>query len=149
MRLEVVMPVVCTLLVTACLGGGRPLPPAHSVVESLVFRTSLSAFMAEVRSDRHDPRLDWSSDGCSAPVVGGTGRSFDFTDACTRHDFAYRNLSRIDDGRRWSASVRARVDAVFRRDMNDACARRRIGERTSCRTWAAIFHRAVRTWAGP
>lgn len=143
------MPIMCTLLVTACLGGGRAVPPAHSVVETLVFRTSLTGFVAQARSDSHDQRLDWTTDGCSAPVVGGTGRSFDFTDACRRHDFAYRNLSRMDGGRWWNPSVRARVDRVFRTDMSSDCARRPVTVRAACNAWALVFYRAVRTWAGP
>ena len=143
------MYVVCTLLVTACLGGGRPLPPAHSVVETLVFRTTLASFIRTAESSLHDVRLDWSTDGCSAPVVGGSGRTFDFGDACRRHDFAYRNLSRLDGGRWWSATMRARVDRVFRNDMTAACARRSATSRPSCNAWALVFYRAVRAWAGP
>ena len=143
------MHVVCSLLVTACLGGGRALPSPHSVVDALVFRSSLAAFIHESDSGSHDRRLDWTSDGCSAPVVGGTGRSFDFTDACRRHDFAYRNLSRMDGGRWWNARLRSRIDDVFKRDMEIHCAHRDAFERASCRAWATVFHRAVRTWAGP
>ncbi|NQV05828.1 hypothetical protein HQ535_04700, partial [bacterium] len=34
--------------------------------------------------------LVWETDGCSAPVLGAG--PFDFTLACTRHDFGWRNL---------------------------------------------------------
>ena len=40
---------------------------------------------------RQYPTLDWSNDGCSAPIVGSEGRSFNFRAACDRHDFGYRN----------------------------------------------------------
>ena len=143
------MYIVCSLLVTACLGAGRTLPPVHSVVDTLVFRTSLTAFINESESASHDRRLDWSTDGCSAPVVGGTGRSFDFTEACRRHDFAYRNFARMDDGRWWKAPLRSRIDAVFRRDMESHCARRAVTERSTCRAWALVFFRSVRALAGP
>lgn len=129
-----------------------PVPPAASALETaehLVFRSSLAAFLALADSPAHDPRLDWSSDGCSAPVVESTGRSFDFTGPCRRHDFGYRNLSVLEAGRRWTAAMRARVDAVFRRDMRSHCARRSRAARLSCRTWAEIFYRVVRARGGP
>lgn len=119
------------------------------VAERLVFRTSLVAFVATADSESRDSRLDWSTDGCSAPVVESTGRSFDFTRACRRHDFAYRNIARLDGGRHWTSHMRARVDAVFLRDMRSDCATRPRVTRASCRNWATLFHRVVRARGGP
>lgn len=120
-----------------------------TVAERLVFRTSLDMFVAMADSDRRDPRLDWSTDGCSAPVVESTGRSFDFTNACRRHDFAYRNIARLDAGRHWTSRMRSRVDAVFLRDMQLDCAARPRVARASCRNWASLFHSVVRARGGP
>ena len=119
------------------------------VAERLVFRTSLDAFVATADSESRDSRLDWSTDGCSAPFVESTGRSFDFTRACRRHDFAYRNIARLDGGRHWTSRMRARVDAVFLRDMRSDCATRPRVARASCRNWATLFHRVVRARGGP
>ncbi|MBJ7426381.1 MAG: hypothetical protein JHD22_05530, partial [Ilumatobacteraceae bacterium] len=66
-------------------------------LETLVFHTSLPAFIETLHSK--SAMLGWfdqSSDLCSAPVIGSTGRSFDFTQACERHDFAYRNYKLLD-----------------------------------------------------
>lgn len=119
------------------------------VAERLVFRTSLESFVTVADSDRRDSRLDWSTDGCSAPVVQSTGRSFDFTRACRRHDFAYRNIARLDGGKHWTSRMRARVDAVFLGDMRRDCATRPKVTRASCRNWATLFHKVVRARGGP
>ena len=121
----------------------------RSVVDHWLFRRPLTQFIAEADSPSRDVRLDWTTDGCSAPVVQGTGRSFDFTGACRRHDFGYRNYSRLDGGRWWTASLRSRIDSVFRRDMLDHCSTRPRLTRVSCRAWASVFYRAVRVASGP
>lgn len=67
-----------------------------SVVERGVFTTELTEFPRFVRENRRFYRdLDWSTDYCSAPFVGNTGRSFNFRLPCQRHDFGYRNLKII------------------------------------------------------
>lgn len=126
-----------------------PSASALQVAERLVLKESLATFLAAVESPDRDPRLDWSSDGCSAPVVESTGRTFDFTDACRRHDFGYRNIAKLENGRRWTAAMRAKVDAVFRRDMRTHCARRSSVSRVACRTWAEVYYRVVRARGGP
>ena len=139
--------VALVALVVGTVLGGRPTPVAAA--ETLVFRTTLAKFVATADSPDRDERLDWTSDGCSAPLVESTGRTFDFTNPCRRHDFAYRNIARLDGGRRWTAAMRARVDSVFRRDMRAGCAVRPRIERLSCNSWAEIFYRVVRTRGGP
>ena len=126
------MAVVASLLLAACMTAAPPPPAPHVVVRSLVFDTSLARF-----------------DGCSVPVLGSTGRTFDFFDACRRHDFAYRNLGRLDDGKWWTPQMRARVDSIFRRDMLANCAGRQPSARATCNAWAETFYRAVRIYAGP
>lgn len=120
-----------------------------TVAERLVFRTSLASFVETADSERRDARLDWTTDGCSAPLVESTGRSFDFTKACRRHDFAYRNIARLDGGQHWTSRMRSRVDSVFLRDMQRDCAARPRVTRTTCRNWAALFHSVVRARGGP
>jgi hypothetical protein len=143
------MAVLCTLIATACLSvSASPAPPAHAVAESLVFNKSLKTFIATADNNSRDKRLDWSSDGCSAPVIGSTGRTFNFYNACRRHDFAYRNFSRLDKGKWWSEALRARVDAVSKKDMALDCAARSLVDKKSCMTWMSIFYEAVRAYAG-
>lgn len=143
------MTIMCTLVVTACLSVSPSGRPAQDVARSLVFDRSLSSFIATADSRDRDPRLDWSTDGCSAPVVGSTGRTFDFYDACRRHDFAYRNFSRLLGGKLWTSSLRARIDAVFKKDMLADCRRRTGASKTSCIGWADTFYQFVRAYAGP
>ena len=147
------MLLACSLVVAASLSVTASAPvasaPVAQSVDILVFDTSLRRFITVADSRTHDRRLDWSTDGCSAPFINGTGLSFDFTPSCRRHDFAYRNYSRIDDGRHWTSKMRAKVDAVFRRDMLDSCRSRPTTSRVRCRAWADIFYRAVRIYGGP
>ena len=124
-------------------------PSEYQVAYRLTFSVSLSQFIATADSPNKDQRLNWTTDGCSAPVVGSTGRSFDFTDACRRHDFAYRNFSVIDGGKKWTSSLRDRVDRRFRSDMREHCSKRAVLDRGPCRFWAETFFRFVRTYAGP
>lgn len=146
---EVCMFALCVLVVTACVSVSSPPPSPQKVAEKLIFQSSLSSFIRAADSKNRDQRLDWSTDGCSAPVVGSTGRSFDFYNACRRHDFAYRNFTKFDGGKLWTPSLRARVDAVFKRDMLNDCARRATSMRTSCRSWVDLFYSVVRAYAGP
>ena len=140
---------------TATLVSSAPLPAASAtqrpvdVVNELVFMTSLHDFVVTASSSRRDPRLDWRTDLCSAPVVESSGKSFDFSRSCRRHDFAYRNYSRLGGARLWTASLRARVDTVFRADMRSECTSRQGSMRVRCLLWAETFYRAVRIYAGP
>lgn len=144
------MAILCTLIATACLSvSASPIPPAHVVAESLVFNKSLKTFISTADNPNRDKRLNWTTDGCSAPVIGSTGRTFNFYSACRRHDFAYRNFLRLDKGKWWTESFRARVDTVFKKDMTADCATRNSIDKKSCLTWMNIFYEVVRAYAGP
>lgn len=144
------MSFLCSLVVAAGLSvTPLPLPAAQSVAETLLFRSSLPAFVASADSPAHDVRLDWSTDGCSAPIVQSTGRSFDFYNACRRHDFGYRNMSRFKNGRVWSETLRLRIDEQLRKDMRSSCNTRDVISRTQCFAWAETFFRTVRRFGTP
>ncbi|MGA0131606.1 MAG: phospholipase A2 [Ilumatobacteraceae bacterium] len=127
--------------------------PDRAVVDRLVFDTPLKRFRIErTRAKRMHRWLITSTDGCSAPIVGSSGRSFNFRLACERHDLAYANysvLSRLSLGVEWNASLRAKVDDRFQRDLQDTCSKRRHSERLRCDAWAVLFFHAVRLAAGP
>lgn len=127
-------------------------PPARDpaadavVVDQLVFGTDLDGFVRGRSSmRRRHPQLDWTTDGCSAPLVGSTGRSFNFRSACTRHDFAYRNLARLG---LLDAAMRARVDEVFRLDLMSTCSHKPTSSRIRCLAWSEVFFAAVRAVGG-
>ena len=86
----------------------------------------------------HDPRLDYTDDGCSSPI-GSSGFFFDFLEACYRHDFAYRNYKRLGifDERK------ERADLVFIHDMRDSCGDVFIALRRQCRLMAFAYYEAV------
>jgi hypothetical protein len=142
------MSVMCALVVAAGLSAS-PLPSVseYSATQSLLFRTPLTQFISESGSPHRDTRLDWDTDGCSAPIVRSTGRSFDFYAACHRHDFGYRNIPRINGGKYWTTTMRRRVDSQFRTDMRLDCLHRPRNMQITCRAWAETFYRAVRAHA--
>ena len=142
------MTAVISLLFAASLVATSP-PEPQVIAHSLVFETSLKKFLSLADSDRKDSRLDWNTDGCSAPITGSTGVWFDFYNACRRHDFAYRNLGKIDGGKWWTSQMRARVDSVFKKDMLANCATRSSWTRPMCNALAETYYRAVRIHAGP
>ena len=142
------MAVMCSLVVAAGLSV-TPLPSAQSVAETLLFRTTLTAFVASADLLTHDARLDWSTDGCSAPIVQSTGRSFDFYNACRRHDFGYRNMSRFKDGRVWNEALRLRIDGQFRKDARASCTSKIRLTKMQCLAWAETYFRAVRSFGAP
>ena len=144
------MSFVCSLVVAAGLSvTPLPLPSAQSVAETLLFRTSLPVFVTSADSPAQDVRLDWSTDGCSAPIVQSTGRSFDFYDACRRHDFGYRNMSRFKNGRVWNETVRLRIDGQFRKDARASCTSKLRLTKVQCLAWAETYFRAVRSFGTP
>ena len=144
------MAFMCSLVVAAGLSvTPLPLPSAQSVAETLLFRTSLPVFVTSADSPAQDVRLDWSTDGCSAPIVQSTGRSFDFYNACRRHDFGYRNMSRFKNGRVWNETVRLRIDGQFRKDARASCTSKIRLTKVQCFAWAETYFRAVRSFGTP
>lgn len=118
-------------------------PPKQSTTEQYVFGKTLPEFIALADSSQHDNRLDWSSLGCTVPLLTSSGKNYDFTDSCRRNDFAYQNLPRVNAGKLWTPVMRARVDTLFRRDMRASCMNRPLLKRVSCFAWSEVFYQAV------
>jgi hypothetical protein len=121
-------------------------------VEHELFAVSLEQFVAD--AGHGDGWFDWSNDGCSAPLLGNRGASYDFLHACMRHDFGYRNLHRLE--RRygtghtfWNATDRRRVDQQFLADMKHHCRTRILWRQPSCFVFAYAYYTTVRAVAGP
>jgi hypothetical protein len=132
--------------------------PAHNAagddafIETMLFDTSVNDFQRAIATG--DRWFDWSSDGCSAPLIGNTGRSFDFTKACKRHDFGYRNLHLLEarygtGSTYWNHDERKRIDQQFLHDMDDHCHGRSFLLKPTCYAWAQTFYRVVRIAGGP
>ncbi len=113
-----------------------------AIVSYVAFDLDLAGFARQKpRLSRSHPQLDWSTDGCSAPIVGSEGRTFDFRTACARHDFSYRNFSALGV---LDESLRARIDEQFRRDLYRSCERQLRTRRVRCVAWAELFVEVVR-----
>jgi phospholipase A2-like protein len=149
--LRVLVAVTSVLTVASPASAG----PVHSatadlaVVGQMLYATSMSGFIAAVGGD---PWFDWSTDSCSAPLIGNTGRSFNFTNACRRHDFGYRNLQLLErryGGDYWNGTSRRRADQQFLADMRSHCWSRPWYDGPTCFAWAETFYAAVRVAGGP
>jgi len=148
--LRMLVAVTITLTVASPASAGSPHSDAsdQAFVERMLYATTLSNFVASVGTD---PWFDWTTDFCSAPLVGNTGRSFNFTNACRRHDFGYRNLHLLDrryGAGHWTPFTRLRVDRQFLVDMRHHCWSRAWYDEPSCLAWAAAYYRAVRLAGG-
>jgi hypothetical protein len=160
-RLAVLVAVTSVLTVAspALAGPNSPdRPTAHSAtadwtfVQRELYDISMRDFV--VASTSGDRWFDWTTDGCSAPLVGDTGMSFNFRDPCRRHDFGYRNLHILErrygsGSTYWNSSNRKRVDQQFLSDMKAHCRTRAITLQLQCRGWAEAFYGAVRVAGGP
>ena len=118
-----------------------------STIAHLMFDLDLKTFSRQYLSIRRtNTALDWTTDGCSAPVVGESGRSFNFRNACIRHDFGYRNYKAHG---LLSTESRLRLDEQFRQDMYTLCGPKIRTFKVRCAAWAEIFYAAVRAGGGP
>ena len=148
----VVLPVLATLLLDEAPAVAAPGPARAEVTartDQLIFITALDEFQRQRAAAGPVDGLDWSSDGCSVPVLQEPQRSvpqgFDFRAACERHDFGYRNLKAQA---RFTEDVRRRIDDGFRADMDAVCAQQSgwLGFRAVyCRHIAEDYHFWVRS----
>lgn len=107
---------------------------AVATTDRLLFSETLSTFVATRAAADRPTDVDWSSDGCSNSPDSPFG--YDFTKACWRHDFGYRNYKAQN---RFTEDARLRIDNNFRSDMYALC-----GSRSLCRWTADIYYKAVR-----
>lgn len=144
LRVVVAVTILLTVASPAEAGSTRSESADQAYVEQLMYATSMSGFLDAVGDDNW---FDWSTDFCSAPLVGNTGRSFNFTNSCRRHDFGYRNLHLLDrryGSGHWTSGSRKRVDQQFLADMKSQCRSRPWWDEPTCYAWAQTFYTAVR-----
>lgn len=108
-----------------------------AITDELVFEVSMATFQ-ERRSTRDPPCCDWTSNGCSWSPDNPFG--FDFSQACERHDFGYRNF---EDQNRFSEENRLRIDDQFRSDLYNQC-EEEGDEEEVCKFLANVYYAAVR-----
>ena len=126
-----------------------PVPVLSNVdaVRHIEFDLDIATFSRQRFSLRRQyPALDWTTDGCSAPIVGSEGRSFNFRTACDRHDFGYRNFKALG---LFDTSTRTLIDEQLHRDMNRACDSQRRTFKVRCIAWSEVFYTLVRAAGGP
>ncbi|MEU6644846.1 phospholipase [Saccharomonospora sp. NPDC046836] len=125
--------VAATLFVGA---GTAPAVDVRAVTDQYLFQQTLSQFSSTRAAAPYANVLDWSSDACSWSPDKPLG--YDFTAACHRHDFGYRNYKRQS---RFTEANRKRIDDSFYSDMKTVCA-----GRWACNSAAWTYYQAVRTF---
>ncbi len=161
---------IAVVLVTVSIASCTP-KPTVAQFDRTVYATSLAAFrdwwrIEHARVQHVSPatvdrwlvaapeRLDaaaarsgtWnlSTDRCSfAPDAGPV---FDFRFPCIRHDFAWRNLKRLQTRLGGSIDTRARrlaANRQFLRDMQAGCSARPVLQRPACGAVANAYFHAV------
>jgi hypothetical protein len=151
----VLVAVTSVLTVASPAHAGPPIHDSRSdwaFLEHELFEVPLDQFVHDARTG--DRWFDWSTDGCSAPLLGNRGNSYDFLQPCMRHDFGYRNLQRMEHrygaGRTfWNPANRHRVDQQFLADMKHHCHTRVFWRQPACFVYAYTYYAAVRAVAGP
>jgi Flp pilus assembly pilin Flp len=115
-------------------------PGTRDIVDQYISDASLQEFLDYRNSDERDPRLDYSTDECSAPVLGNS--PFNFKDACLRHDFGYRNYKKLGVFK----EMKSTVDKRFLQDMKDHCAEQSVWKRPACYGMAYTYYNAVKAF---
>lgn len=87
---------------------------ARNVTDALLFSDSLHDFLITREKYRWMPTFDWSSNGCSGPVLDHQL----FRESCYRHDFGYRNFKKQE---RCGGKNRENIDTKFYEDMKNDC----------------------------
>ncbi|MET9995232.1 phospholipase A2 [Streptomyces mutabilis] len=75
------------------------------------------------RAGKPDPyEFNWSTNKCNFPAPNSVG-IYDFTPACIRHDFGYRNYKDLfgKNNFRTQPNGRKLIDEIFLQDMNAIC----------------------------
>lgn len=101
--------------------------------------SSYNAFMAARNNQAAwaDYGFDWSTDYCSSSPDNPFG--FPFKDACSRHDFGYRNYK---DAGQFPAN-KDRLDDMLYADLKRVCATYSGATKTSCDSTAWVYYQAV------
>ncbi|WP_329391616.1 phospholipase (plasmid) [Streptomyces sp. NBC_01351] len=75
------------------------------------------------KPDRYEFR--WTTNVCNSPAPNSIG-SYDFTLACVRHDFGYRNYRDLfgEAAFRDNPTGKQRIDQIFLQDLNQVCDQR-------------------------
>ena len=105
---------------------------------------SVSVFNTMYANRIHGPynEFNWTTDLCSFSPENPFG--FNFSRACRRHDFNYRNFK---DTRIFTSTNKTKIDAVFYNDARAICAPFSWLKRISCNGLALTYYNAIRAFA--
>lgn len=125
--------------------------PTRIVGMNEVLLAPMKTFISAYRNRRTPCFHDWSTDGCSAPLVKPEPM---FSRPCFRHDWGYRTLRSADKrygrGSIWNEPNKAAVDTRFLYDMRLECKVRHLSffQDTNCKNKASMYYLAVAKYHG-
>ncbi|MEV1287121.1 phospholipase [Micromonospora sp. NPDC049679] len=149
-RLPALLATTALALLTALglAGPAAAAPPDKPAVLSSWTQTSASSFNAWNSARANQGAwaayaFDWSTDYCSSSPDNPLG--FDFTLACYRHDFGYRNYKAAGQ----FPGNKNRLDSAFYEDLKRKCATYSSSVRPACTSLAWTYYEAVRAFGAP
>lgn len=137
---------------SACGSVPEPIPDQLSQVDNFISATLIPDWQGFRHDGAYTANLcwhEWDSDDCSAPIVGSTGLSYDFTHPCHRHDFGYRNYKRLEAETAvdtWNEVSKLSTDDQLLADAREHCSGRPWYLKNQCLAWAQVFYLAVRAF---
>ena len=146
MRLRLALPVALgSAALAATMLAATPASAAPSdklQVLSSWTQTSASSYNAFMSARNNQSAwaaygFDWSTDYCSSSPDNPFG--FPFKDACSRHDFGYRNYKAVGQ----FPANKDRIDSAFYEDLKRVCANYSGATKTSCDATAWVYYEAV------
>ncbi|GGN97842.1 hypothetical protein GCM10010112_90510 [Actinoplanes lobatus] len=132
-----------TLTVFGVAGPAAAVTPAEKLaVLSSFTQTSVSSYNSWNAARQNQSAwaayaFNWSTDYCSSSPDNPLG--FDFTLACARHDFGYRNYKEMSA---FDAN-KSRLDSAFYEDLKRKCATYSTAVRPACNSLAWTYYQAV------
>lgn len=106
------------------------------ITDWLLFEASMSQFQQKKEECWHDDELIWKDDGCTHAPDEPFG--FNFTPACQRHDFGYRNYGKQS---RCTKENRHKIDNNFLEDLQNICNSEE--HRHTCDCLAGLYYEGV------
>lgn len=128
-------------IVTAAPAGALTVPEKQQVLYRELASVSVFNSMYATRTTSPNNEFNWTTDLCSWSPDNPFG--FNFSSACRRHDFNYRNFK---DNSIWNTTNKGQIDTVFYNDMKAICVPYSWFKEASCKGLAGTYYNAVRSF---
>ncbi|WP_254127163.1 phospholipase [Aquihabitans sp. G128] len=125
-------------MLTAAPAGAITTSQKQAILYQELGSASVFNTMYANRTKAPNNEFDWSTDLCSWSPDNPFG--FNFSSACRRHDFNYRNFKATGI----FTANKPKIDTAFYNDMKAICAPYGVVKRTACNGLASTYYNAVK-----